>query len=269
MIFNIIDKQLLPSVDISRDLAAIEKMQQSFQIQPSLIPQLAARMGERRISDLVRRVDRIPTEWGNNLFGIDRHSSMYSAILEYSIYINRKLQNEAMFSDMLMDREIILRFIPGYFKLARPQIRLGVVARHREVQQGLDYWNKQNICRTNGQVGIIPVSISGIDDNEYQNTTLNLASQYQKVLRSDLRWEATNAIRQVKAKLAAGEKVDRVAKDFNIPSQVCPGEQWTAQSTAGAVNLSFSHPPDWKALGVNNVVDVEPLTYKIKPLDRN
>jgi hypothetical protein len=69
----------------------------------------------------------------------------------------------------------------------------------------------------------------------------------------------------VKAKLAAGEKVDRVAKDFNIPSQVCPGEQWTAQSTAGAVNLSFSHPPDWKALGVNNIVDIEPLTYKIKP----
>jgi hypothetical protein len=64
---------------------------------------------------------------GNNLFSIDRHSPMYSATVEYSIDINRRLQNEAMF-------------------------------------------------------------------------------------------------RQVKAKLAAGEKVDRVAKDFNSPSQVCPGE---------------------------------------------
>ncbi len=267
MIFNIIDKQLLPSVNISRDLAAIEKMQQSFQIQPSLISQLVARIGERRISDLVRRVDRIPTEWGNNLLEFDRHSSMHSAILEYSIYINRKLQNEAMFSEMLMDREFLLRFIPGYFKLARPQIRLEVVARHREILKGLDYWSKQNICRTNGQVGIIPISISGVDT--YNASTPNLASKYHTVLRSDLRWEATSMIRQVKAKLAAGERVDRVAKDFNIPSQVCPGEQWTAQSTAGAVNLSFSHPPDWKALGVNNVVDVEPLTYRIKPLDRN
>jgi hypothetical protein len=265
MIFNILDKQLLPNVDISKDLAAIEKIQQSFQAQPSLIPQLAARIGERRISDLVRRVDRIPTEWGNNLFSIDRHSSMYSAIVEYSIYINRKLQNEAMFSEMLMDQTSPLRFIPGYYKLARPQIRLGVVARHREVLQGLDYWSKQNICRTNGQVGIIPISIAGIDN--YNTSTPYLSSKHHTVLRNDLRWEATSAIRQVKAKLAAGEKVDRVAEELNIPSKVCPGEQWTAKATDGAVNISFSHPPDWKALGVNNVVDIEPLTYKIKPVD--
>jgi hypothetical protein len=269
MMLNVLDKQLLPNVDISRDLAAIEKIQQSFQIQSSLIPQLVARIGERRISDLVRRVDRIPTGWGNNLFSIDRHSPMYSAVENHSMNINRMLQNETIFSQILMDQKSPLRFIPGYYKLARPQIRLGVVARHREVQQGLDYWSKQNICRTNGQVGVIPISISGIDDNEYQNTTPNLASQYQKVLRSDLRWEATNAIRQVKAKLAAGEKVDQVADELNIPSQVCPGEKWTAKATDGAVNLSFSHPPDWKALGVNNVVDIEPLVYKIKPLDRN
>jgi hypothetical protein len=266
MIFNILDKQLLPNVDISKDLAAIEKIQQSFQAQPSLIPQLAARIGERRISDLVRRVDRIPTEWGNNLFSIDRHSSMYSAIVEYSIYINRKLQNEAMFSEMLMDQTSPLRFIPGYYKLARPQIRLGVVARHREVLQGLDYWSKQNICRTNGQVGIIPISIAGIDN--YNTSTPYLSSKHHTVLRNDLRWEATSAIRQVKAKLAAGEKVDRVAEELNIPSKVCPGEQWTAKATDGAVNISFSHLPDWKALGVNNVVDIEPLTYKIKPVDR-
>jgi hypothetical protein len=263
IIFNVLDKQLLPNIDIFRDLAAIEKMQQSFQIQQSLIPQLVARIGERRISDLVRRVDRIPTEWGNNLFSIDRHSSMYSAIVEYSIDINRRLQNEAMFSEMLMDRESPLRFIPGYFKLARPQIRLEVVARHREILQGLDYWSEQNICRTNGQVGVSPTSISGVDT--YDASTPNLASKYHTVLRSDLRWEATKAIRQVKAKLAAGEKVDRVAEDFNIPSQVCPGEQWTAKATDGSVNISFSHPPDWKALGVNNIVDIEPLTYKIKP----
>jgi hypothetical protein len=267
MIFNALDKQLLPNANISRDLAAIEKIQQSFQIQPSLISQLVARIGERRISDLVRRVDRIPMGWGNNLFSIDRHSSMYSAIVEYSTDINRRLQNEAMFSEVLIDQKSPLRFIPGYYKLARPQIRLGVVARHREVLQGLDYWSKQNICRTNGQVGVIPISIAGVDN--YDTSTPYLSSKYHTVLRSDLRWEATSAIRQVKAKLAAGEKVDRVAKELSIPSQVCPGEKWTAQSTDGAVNISFSHPPDWKALGVNNVVDIEPLTYKIKPVDRN
>jgi hypothetical protein len=265
MMLNVLDRQSLPNADISRDLAAIEKIQQSFQGQPSLLLQLVARIGERKISDLVRRVDRIPTAWGNNLFSIDRHSLMYSAVVNESMIISRNMQNEAIFIKILINEKSPLKFIPGYYKLARPHIRLGVVARHREVLQGLDYWREQNICRTNGKVGLVPISISGFDGDDYPNSTLYLASQYQKVLRSDLRWEATSAIRQVKAKLAAGEKVDRVAKEFNIQSQVCPGEQWTAKSTDGAVNISFSHPPDWKALGVNNIVDMEPLTYKIKP----
>jgi hypothetical protein len=266
MILNILDRQSLPNADISRDLAAIEKIQQSFQSQPSLVSQLVARIGERRISDLVRRVDRIPMGWGNNLFSIDRHSPMYSAVANYSMHINRMLQNETIFSQILINQKSPLRFIPGYYQLARPHIRLGVVTRHREVLQGLDYWSKQNICRTNGQVGVSPISISGIDD--YDTSTPYLASQYQKVLRSDLRWEATSAIRQVKAKFATGQNVDRVAKEFNIPSQVCPGEQWTAKATDGAVAIEFSHPPDWKALGVNNPIDIEPMTYKIKPIDR-
>jgi hypothetical protein len=269
MILNVIDRQSLSNADISRDLAAIEKIQESFQGQPSFFLQLVARIGERKISDLVRRVDRIPTGWGNNMFRIDRHSLMYSSIEKESMIISRNLQNENIFTNILIDEKSPLKFIPGYYKLARPQIRLGVVARHREVLQGLDYWQKQNICRTNGQIGLVPISILGIDSDDDYQATPYLARQYQKVLRSDLRWEATSTIRQVKAKLAAGEKVNRVAEDFNIPSQVCPGEKWTAKATDGAVNLSFSHPPDWKALGVNNSVNIDPLKYKIKPLDRN
>jgi hypothetical protein len=265
MMLNVLDQHSLPNADISRDLAAIEKIQQSFQSEPSLFLQLISRIGERRISDLVRRVDIIPIEWGNNLFNIDRHSSMYSAVINYSININRILQSEGTFRQILIDENSPLRFIPEYYKLARPHIRLGVVARHQEVVKGLDYWSKQNICRTNGQSGLVPVSISGVDN--YDTSTPYLASQYPKVLKSDLRWEATSAIRQVKAKLIAGEKVDRVAKDFNIQSQVCPGEQWTAKATDRAVNISFSHPPDWKALGVNNPVDIDPLTYTIKPIE--
>ncbi len=260
MILNILDQQSLPNADISRDLAAIEKIHQSLQAQPSLIGQLISRIGENKISKLVRKLDTVPTGWGDNLFSRDRHQQMYSAVTNYSMGINRMFQNETIFNQILMDKKSPLRFIPGYYQLARPQIRLGVVARHREFLQGLDYWSKQNICRTNGQIGVIPTSISGIDD--YDTSIPYLASQYHKVLRSDLRWEATSAIRQVKAKLAAGEKVDLLAKDFNIQSQVCPGEQWTAKAADGAVNISFSHPPDWKALGVNNSVDIEPLTYR-------
>jgi hypothetical protein len=263
MMLNILDRHSFPNTDISRDLAAIEKIQQSFQSQPSLVPQLIARLGERRISDLVRRVDQIPTEWGNNLFSIDRHRQMFHSIEHHSMGINKTLQDIDGLDVALTNEKNLLRFIPGYYHLFRPHIRLGVVNRHREIQTLLNYWSNQNICRTNGWAGVIPTSILGIDN--YDASTPYLASKYHTVLRSDLRWEATNAIRQVKAKLAAGEKVDRVAEDFNIPSQVCPGEKWKAKAIDGAVNLSFSHPPNWQALGVNNAVDIKPLTYKIKP----
>jgi hypothetical protein len=266
IIINIFDKQSLPTTDISRDLVAIERIQQSFQSLPSLVGQLMSSISERRISDMVRRVDRIPTGWGENLFSIDRHKQMISAIENHSMWFDRILQNQSTLDRLLINENNSLRFIPGYFHLFRPHIRLGVVNRYREVQQGLAYWSKQNICHTDGLAGVIPTSILGIDN--YYYSTPYLTSQYQKVLRSDLRWEATTAIRQVKDKLAAGQKVDIVAKDFNIPSQICPGENWTAKAKNGAVSIEFSHSPNWKALGVNNSVDIDPLTYTIKPIDR-
>ncbi|WP_310481797.1 hypothetical protein [Chamaesiphon sp. VAR_48_metabat_403] len=265
-ILNLLDKQSLPNTNIDRDLAAIEKIQQSFQTQPSLVSQLVARLGERRISDLVRRVDRIPTGWGNNLFSLDRHTQMYGSIENYSMFTNRKLQDKTMFGQILIDNKSFVRFIPAYYHFLRPQIRLKIVDRHREVMQGLAYWQKQNICRTNGADGIIPTAILGIDD--YITSTPYLASQYRKVLSSDLRWEATSIIRQVKSQLASGQKVELATKEFNMPSKVCPGENWTAKSQDGAVNIAFSHPPDWQALGVNNPVDIDPLAYTIKPIDR-
>ncbi|AFY96453.1 hypothetical protein [Chamaesiphon minutus] len=45
IIINILDKQSLPTADISRDLVAIERIQQSFQSQPSLVGQLFGRFG--------------------------------------------------------------------------------------------------------------------------------------------------------------------------------------------------------------------------------
>ncbi len=266
IMLNVLDKQSLPNTNIDRDLAAIEKIQQSFQTQTSLVSQLVARLGERRISDLVRRVDRIPSSWGNNLFSADRRAQMYSAIENHSMYTNRMLQNKTMFGQLLINNKSFARFIPGYFHFLRPQIRLKIVDRHREVIQGLAYWRNQNICRTNGREGIIPTAILGIDD--YYNSTPYIASQYQKVLTSDLRWEATSTIRQVKSQLASGQKTDLITNEFNIPSQVCPGEKWTAKTKDGSVNIAFSHPPDWKALGVNNPVDIEPLAYTIKSIER-
>jgi hypothetical protein len=266
IVVNTLYKQL-SKVDISSNLAAIEKIQQSFQSQPSLLGQLISRIGEDRILNLARRLDKVPTGWGENLFSRDRRTQMISAIENESMSNTRMFQSSSLLDRILIDFKNPLRFVPGYSQLARPRIRLAALDRHREVEKGLAYWSDLNICRTDGKSNI--KLTPGLEDYNYLSPTtpLDLTNQYPKLLRKDLSWELTTSVRQVKAKLAAGEKLDRVAKEFNLPSQVCPGENWTAKAKDGAVSIEFSHPPDWKALGVKPD-RIEPLTYKIKPVDR-
>jgi hypothetical protein len=269
IVVNTLYKQQLPNVNISSDLTALENIQQSFQAQPSLLGQLISRIGEDRILKLARRLDTIPTGWGNNLFGVDRHQKMLDAILSEFIVNIRTFQSQNAFDLLLMENNSQLRFIPGFYHLVSPQRRLAAVDRYLETQESLTYWNNQNICRTDGKNRTAkPRSRFHRDifPNLFFSST-ELSSQYLKLLKKDLYWELTTSVRQVKAKLAAEEKIDRVAKEFKLPSQVCPGENWTAQAKDGSVSIEFSHPPDWKALGVhpNNI---EPLTYKVKPIDR-
>jgi hypothetical protein len=265
MIFSILDKQRSSNFDISSDLAAIERIQQSLQSQPSLVGHLYSRIGERRMSDLLRHLDRIPTGWGNNLFSFDRRQRLLDAILSQSFVISRVFQSQTAFDRLLIDTNSPLRFIPGFYHLVSPQLRLVAVDRYLETQEDLIYWSNQNICRTDGknrsaksrsrfEIDLVPSSIE-------------LASQYPKAIKQDLRWELATSVRQVKAKLAAGENVDRVAKEFKLPSQVCPGENWTAKAKDGAVSIEFSHPPNWNVLGVHPN-DIVPMTHKIKPVDR-
>jgi hypothetical protein len=265
MIFNILDKQRSANFDISSDLAAIERIQQSLQSQPSLVGQLHGRIGERRISDLVRHLDRIPTGWGNDLFSFDRRQRLLDAILSQSFVSSRMFQSQEAFDRLLIDTNSPLRFIPGFYHLVSPQLRLVAVDRYLEIQEDLIYWSNQNICRTDGK-NRSTKSRSRFEIDLFPSS-IELASQYPKAIKQDLRWELATSVRQVKAKLAAGEKVDRVAKEFKLPSQVCPGENWTARAKDGAVSIEFSHPPDWNALGVHPT-DIVPMTHKIKPVDR-
>jgi hypothetical protein len=271
MIINILDKIQTHNPIISSDLAALGKVQQSLQAQPSLIGQLISQIGENRISKLVRKLDTVPAEWGNNLFSRDRYQKMYSSIENDSMITIRLLQSSEIFSQILNEFKNPLRFVPGYAHLTRPRVRLAAVEFDREVQKGLAYWSKQNICRTDGKSGVKSSEVAGLED--YRDLSiaalLNLAIQYPKVLKSDLLWELTTSVRQIKAKLASEKNIDLVARGFNLPSKVCPGEQWTATVNNGAVEIAFSHPPDWKVLNTTSSAYVEPLTYRIKLIDRN
>jgi hypothetical protein len=266
MIVNTLDKQRLPNIDISNDLVAIEKIQKSFQSQPSLIGQLISRIGEYRISRLARQLDKMPTGWGDNLFSQNRHSQIFRAILNEALINSRFFQSPDIFNRILTENRSPLRSIPGYYQLARPRIRLATVDRYMEIQERLIYWSNQNICRTDGESGVKPASKLGLKDYDGLSfiTPLDLASQYHKILTKDLLWELTTSVRQAKAKLATGQKVDFVAKEFNLPSKVCPGEHWTAKANDGNITIGFSHPPNWQALGIHPD-NIDPLTYTIKP----
>jgi hypothetical protein len=264
IIVNIIDKQKTPGTEILRDLVAIDKIQQSLQAQPSLGGQIFSLIAEHQIAKVVKHIDTIPLGWGNNLFSLERHKQMRNAIVRQSLITVRVYQSSPVFERLLNNTQSPLRFIPGFYMLARPQIRLNTIDWYRDIQQGLVYWEKQNICHAHRRFGARSKTILGIEG--YVHSSDYLLSEYIQVLRQDLHWELTTSIRQVKAKLAAEKKADLVAKDFNIASKVCPGERWNVKVTDGAVSIEFSHPPDWKALGINNPVDIETLTYKIRPI---
>lgn len=268
VIANLLDKQQQPNIDLSQKLLALEKIQQSVQPQQSLVGQLVSIIGESKISRLVRQIDsplpklnqRLPKGWGDNLFGRERYGNMVGAIEHELIVSIKSLQNRAIFDQLLVGFDDPLRFVPGLSYLVHPHLRLAAVDQYQEFTKGIAYWSKQNICRTDGNSNL--KSNSGFDDYLVPLTTMT--NQYPKLFKQDLFWELTTSVRQVKAKLAAGENIDLVAKEFNLPSQVCTGEKWTAKANNGAITIAFSHSPDLKALGLSGSTSVDPMTYTIK-----
>jgi hypothetical protein len=92
---------------------------------------------------------------------------------------------------------------------------------------------------------------------------------YPRVALNDLMWEMSSNTRQIKAKLATGQKADVVAQEFNVKSQVCVGEQWTATATDGVVTLAFSHPPNHReALLFIDYSNMIKPPYKIKSVEQ-
>jgi hypothetical protein len=241
LLAKVISHQQLPNGDVSRDLEAINKIQQSIQTQSSLVGQVLSRIGERKIAGLSQHVNKIPTGWGNNLFGRERYQKMSTAIEGESLNTSRIFQNQDLFNQLFIPKSNPLQSIPGYYQLSQPRIRLGAIDRDRRVKAGISYWQKQNICRANEMDMDMLFSLSLIGRDYQIDPLRKMLYQYPRVVVNDLMWEASTNIRQIKAKLATGQTADLVAKEFKVKSQVCAGERWTATATDGAVTLAFSH----------------------------
>jgi hypothetical protein len=249
------------------ELATYLKMQ-SIQTQSSLVGQILSRIGERNIAGLANRVDKVPTGWGNNLFGRERYQKMSTAIEGESLNTSRVFQTQDLFNQLFIPKSNPLQSIPGYYQLSQPRIRLSAIDRDRRVNAGISYWQKQNICRATEMDMDMLFSLSFIGRDYQIDPLRKMLYQYPRVVMNDLMWEASTNIRQIKAKLATGQTADLITKEFKVQSQVCAGEQWTATAKDGAVTLTFSHLSDRRAVLYIDGSNVVKPTYKIKPIDR-
>jgi hypothetical protein len=257
LVLNIIDLQQLQNSDISqgltaKGLAAIGKLNRSLQ-NPILLPKLfVSEAIEASINNLVRKLDLIPDRWEQDLLnpGFDKMIKM--AIERRSMGEARFYQDPQLIMRTASDKRIPVFLnlsVLRYHHLAKPLTRLVAVNVYEDIQKGLSYWSQQNICRTDGK--------SGVDSYT--------AMRYPVAIVGYLDRELTQGIRQIKSQLGAGQPIYKVASEFKLGSKTCPGEQWTAKVKDGSVEVSFSHPPNWKALGMEEKYNLDRFTYLIKP----
>jgi hypothetical protein len=242
----------LSDSDTYRKLQAIGKLNRSLQ-DPTLIDKLyVSKAIETSINSLVRKLDIIPARWEQNLLNLDLDRMTRTGIDNYSMRTARFYQDPQLIIRTAYDKPIpaLLNLsILRYHHLAKPLTRLVAIDEYGDIQKGLSYWSQQNICRTDGK--------SGVDSY--------IANQYPNTIVGYLDRELTNGIRQIKSQLGAGQQIDKVASEFKLGSKTCPGEQWTAKVQDGGVEVSFSHSPNWKALGMEEKYNLDRFTYLIKP----
>jgi hypothetical protein len=269
LLARVVEKHQLPNTEISRGLEAINKLQQSIQTQSSLVGQLISRIGERKIAGLVQHVDKIPTGWGNSLFGQERYQKMSTAIEGESLNISRVFQSQDLFNQLFIPKSSPLKSIPPYYQLSQPRIRLSAIDRDLRIKQGIAHWQKQNICYATEMDRDMLFSLSFFGRDYDIGSLRKMLYLYPRVALNDLMWEMSSNTRQIKAKLATGQKADVVAQEFNVKSQVCVGERWTATATDGVVTLAFSHPPNHReALLFIDYSNMIKPPYKIKSVEQ-
>ncbi len=260
LVADYLDSIPLPTSESHRKSQAILKFNQSSQNNKDFLHQLTDFINERNGGIVVRSVDLLSDQWNKNLPN-KNHDKIMQAAIEYELMSSSRYARdpkilEMTYNEMGQKYKIPFFFILKYYHLARPYTRVMAVDIYQKNQQNLAYWVGENICLSKG-------------DNYLENPdnvidTPIFSRQYIKVKTSDLDRELTQGIRQIKSELSAGQQIDTVAIGFKLGSKTCPGEQWTAKVKDGGVEVAFSHPPNWKALGMDEKNNIDRFTYLIK-----
>jgi hypothetical protein len=258
IVADIINKHQSHDMDFSNELVALNKVKQVTQEQSSYIWQLINLIHERRIIGLVQRFEQISPVWGNNLFHQGRYQKMSIAIKDEAVIDSVFVRSPKNFEVISSGTHWAL--LSKYHHLIEPYLRIIAADFYQKSQLNSAYWTRQNLCHTDGNVKINPVLLGDKEFALLENTQFG-RSLILLTIR-DLWWEFTNSVREIQTSLNSGKIVAQVAKDFAKESQICPGEKWTAQAQDNTITISFSHPPNWKALKVSDK-SIIPTTYKI------
>jgi hypothetical protein len=248
-IANILDRDNLTKSNVSRELMAINNLNLSLQSQHSASAQFYSYNTRDMVDKLVRRLNIIPVEFVSSL--TNQEQLAREAIEYYSLAKARINQNPA---SLIGDKkqEQILSLIFRYHHLWRPATRSIAAHIYRENSQALSSWHDKNICQ-----------LSHIPTDAVDRYVIEM---YASDKVSNLNRELTTSVGQIKSQLGVGQSIDRVAGEFKLRSQVCPGEQWTAQVKDGMINITFSHSINWVNLGLEEKDNIDDrLTYRINP----
>jgi hypothetical protein len=266
LIIDIFDKRDLGRPEIRENLVAIVKAQQSLRSYPLLVSQMVFTIQRNKISKLARKIDTIFTAWNNswednlilNPTELNHHNMMVETINSSTYIVTRIIQNPQLPNESLM-ADIIGRWNWVYRHRNSPRSywKLVAIDYHRQAQRFLTYWQKENICRVNEE----PLIFKRSPIHQMSASPYEIAENYKSTIISDLLWELTSGVKEVKSKLSKGQDIAQVAQDFNLNSQACAGEKWTAKIDGRSIEISLSHLP-------NKIIDADTiaqLTYKISP----
>jgi hypothetical protein len=246
---DLINKIKEPGADITRELKALQQTNSLLRSHHIFSTQTAK---------LAKSIQNIPVAWEEDSFKDIPHRTLPTHFREQTVSISNELQNPANIENSLLDIKSPWWWIFRYHHLVKPYLRVAAADHYQQENEYISRLEQQEVCYSSG--GLDFQSPSPI----FSDLLIPLPSRifFQEAI-SDLQWELTTGVRQVRSKFDAGQNAAQIASEFNLSSKVCLGEKWSARAKNNAVTISFSHPPNWKALRMQPLSNR--LIYTILP----
>jgi len=246
------------------------KINQSLTESPLLIPQLVALIVTKYPAGVMRKVDRLPTQWQQRLLERDYRESIltslqgeylskfkfsqdfvwkysWSSILEASGASSDQgilslFQTETNYPPTLKEKILdwTLSHVLVWFKpTIKPYVRFCAIDTYQVYKRSLAASRQQNVCASDSVT---------VDDFAWWNyigwASTSFPSQTSKAAKSMLDLELTQKILQVKALAAKAGKWPPSVPEMK--SSICPGAKWLYRvAPDGTMSISFSEKPKW------------------------